>query len=58
MTSHHVTYERFPNVSDVGGNEFDGEVDVLRPCRGILLAIALCAPVWAAVYLVCRAMWS
>jgi hypothetical protein len=57
MSSHHVTYERFPDVSDVGV-EFDGDVDVLRPCRGILLGIAVCAPVWAAVYLVFRAVWN
>ena len=57
MTSHPVTYERFPNVSD-SSVELDGEADVMSPFRGILMGIALCAPIWTALYLVFRAMWS
>jgi hypothetical protein len=57
MTSHPVTCEGFPAVGDCT-DALCADADVLSPFRGILLGIGLCAPLWAAFYLVFRSMWS
>ena len=57
MTTQPVTYEPFPDADDLA-LEFEGQADVLNPVRGILVGILVCAPFWAAMYLVFRAMWG
>jgi hypothetical protein len=58
MTSQPAIYESLPDVDDDLDTEFDSEAEAFNPIRGMLVGIALCAPVWAALYWMFRSIWG